>query len=164
MNHHRLSLSANITPDEAHTLDTILHAAGFANRTDYLTALLHTTIHGENTRTRTTPPPATAAWIAAVRDIAETHDAVLAATLAAFDDLAFPVIAMRGGKDALAALRQEIEAFVLDRCGVLPGAGDLELCMNIYQNIKRPDLIRPCTEQLAAEFRRSRNGDGGELI
>ena len=156
MKQNRLSLSANITQDEAHILDKILHAAGFDNRTDYLTALLHTTIHGETARIRTAPPPATTAWIAAVRDIAETHDAVLAATLEAFDDLAFPVIAMRGGKDALAALRQEIEASVLDRCGVLPGAGDLELWMNIYQNLKRPELIRHRTEQLAAEFRRSR--------
>ncbi|MDE2533588.1 MAG: hypothetical protein O0W99_05865 [Methanocorpusculum sp.] len=48
----RLSLKANITQDEAHILDKILHAAGFDNRTDYLTALLHTTIHGETARTR----------------------------------------------------------------------------------------------------------------
>ena len=158
MKHNRLSLSANIPPDEAHILDTILHAAGFDNRTDYLTALLHTTIHGEPAAPTETLPPATAAWITAVRDIAYTRDTVRTAILAALDDLAFPVIAMRGGTEALAALRQEIESFVLDRCGALPGAGDLELCMNIYQNMKRPELIRHRTEQLAEEYRRSRDG------
>jgi hypothetical protein len=152
----RLSCNLRFTEEEITILDKILHAAGFENRTDYLTALLHTTIHGETVRTAD-PPPATAAWIAAVRDIARTRDTVLTATLAAFDDIAFPVIAMRGGKEALAALRQEIESFVLDRCGVLPGAGDLELCMNIYQNIRRPELIRHRTDQLAAAFRRSRD-------
>ena len=77
----RLSLSANITQDEAHILDKILHAAGFDNRTGYLTALLQPP--STEKTPGPAPPPATAAWIAALRDIAETHDAVLAATLAA---------------------------------------------------------------------------------
>ena len=45
----RLSLKANITKTEADTLDKILKAAGFHNRTEYLTALIQQTIYADNT-------------------------------------------------------------------------------------------------------------------
>ncbi|MDE2524664.1 MAG: hypothetical protein O0X96_06005, partial [Methanocorpusculum sp.] len=58
----RFQFTANITSEEARQLDTILKAAGFENRTDYLTALIHTTIYGTDADTRT-PPAHVADWI-----------------------------------------------------------------------------------------------------
>ena len=69
----RLSLKANITKTEADTLDKILKAAGFHNRTEYLTALIQQTIYADNTIRPL--PPSTETWITTIRTAAQTQDA-----------------------------------------------------------------------------------------
>lgn len=151
----RLSLKANITKTEADTLDKILKSAGFHNRTEYLTALIQQTIYADNTIRPL--PPSTETWITTIRTAAQTQDTIRTTTIQALDQIAFPVIAMRGGKTALRLLRHEIEDYVLEHCGLLPEPDDLEYCMTIYQNTKRTELIRHRTEQLAAEHRQNNN-------
>ncbi|MDE2522051.1 MAG: hypothetical protein O0X93_02670, partial [Methanocorpusculum sp.] len=82
----RLTLTANITPEEARQLDIILKAAGFDNRTDYLTALIHTTLYSTDADTRT-PPAHVADWIGTVRTRAADHDRLLDAAFAVFDEI-----------------------------------------------------------------------------
>ena len=96
-------------------------------------------------------------WITTIRTAAQTQDTVRTTTIQALDQIAFPVIAMRGGKTALRLLRHEIEDYVLEHCGLLPEPDDLEYCMTIYQNTKRTELIRHRTEQLAAEHQKNNN-------
>ncbi|MDU9376448.1 hypothetical protein McpSp1_10660 [Methanocorpusculaceae archaeon Sp1] len=152
MQQKRLSINANITVEETKTLDKILHAAGFQTRTDYITALLQTTIYG-TAQALHKLPSAVDSWIHTVRDLAQTRDKILHAILDAYDEIALPVIAMRGGKTALELLRSEIEASVLEKCGVLPAPEDLDTCMKIYQNIRRPTLLQHRTAQLADQYR-----------
>ncbi|MCZ0859983.1 hypothetical protein O0S10_01910 [Methanocorpusculum sp. MG] len=156
----RLSLKANITQDEAHILDNILHAAGFDNRTDYLTALLHTTIHGTAARS---PPANVTDWIGTVRDRAVDHDRLLAAAFAVFDEIAFATIAMKGAGYVLAHIGSDLEAAIFERCGTLPAAEDLRTYLRIYQNVRRPKLIQYRTEQVAEEYRKllGVENDGG---
>ena len=161
----RLTLTANITPEEARQLDRILKAAGFPNRTDYLTALIHTTLYGEDADTRP-PPPHVAEWIGSVRTRAADHDRLLDAAFAVFDEIAFATIAMKGAGAVLAHIGSDLEAAIFERCGILPGAEDLKTYLRIYQNVRRPQLMQYRTEQVTEEYRRLRgleeSGDAGD--
>ncbi|MDU9375954.1 hypothetical protein McpSp1_05340 [Methanocorpusculaceae archaeon Sp1] len=151
----RIGINMKLIDEEIDILDKILHAAGFENRTDYVTALLQATIYGPYAAAQEIPDEA-GRWIKGIREIAKTRDATRQAILDAYDTLAFPVIAMRGGKTALKLLQSEIETAVLENCGVLPAPGDLDYCMKIYQNIRRPKLLQHRTRELAEEFKQTK--------
>ncbi|MDE2442798.1 MAG: hypothetical protein O0X49_00250 [Methanocorpusculum sp.] len=156
----RFQFTANITPEEARQLDTILKAAGFENRTDYLTALIHTTLYGRDADTRT-PPAHVADWIGTVRTRAADHDRLLDAAFAVFDEIAFATIAMKGAGYVLAHIGSDLEAAIFERCGTLPAAEDLRTYLRVYQNVRRPKLMQYRTEQVAEEYRRIRGEDDG---
>ncbi|MDE2523686.1 MAG: hypothetical protein O0X96_00970 [Methanocorpusculum sp.] len=151
----RTVFHASITSEEARLLDTILKAAGFENRTDYLTALIHTTIYGIDADTRT-PPAHVADWIDTVRTRAADHDRLLDAAFAVFDEIAFATIAMKGAGYVLAHIGSDLEAAIFERCGTLPAAEDLRTYLRVYQNVRRPKLMQYRTEQVAEEYRRIR--------
>ena len=148
----RFQFTAIITPDEARQLDSILQAAGFANRTDYLTALLHTTIYGSDADTKPLPERMFS-WIDTVRDRAADHDRLLAAAFAVFDEIAFATIAMKGTGSVLAHIGSDLEAAIFERCGIVPAVEDLRTYLRVYQNIRRPQLMQYRTAQVAEEYR-----------
>ena len=148
----RTVFHASITPEEARLLDRTLKAAGFENRTDYLTALIHTTLYGSDADTKPLPDRITA-WIDTVRDRAADHDRLLDAAFAVFDEIAFATIAMKGAGYVLAHIGSDLEAAIFERCGFLPAAEDLRTYLRIYQNIRRPKLMQYRTAQVAEEYR-----------
>ncbi|MDV0442854.1 hypothetical protein [Methanorbis rubei] len=155
----RIGLNLQLEEEDIAILDKILQATGFESRTDYVTALLQTTIYGPSAVGQEIPADAST-WIKEIREIAQTRDETRQAILDAYDAIAFPVIAMRGGKTALALLRGDIETTVLEKCGVLPAPEDLDFCMKIYQNIRRPKLLQHRTRELAETFRQAKNQGG----
>ena len=156
----RLTLTANITSEEARLLDRILKAAGFENRTDYLTALIHTTLYGMDADTR--PPPGNVTdWIGSVRDHAADHDRLLDAAFTVFDEIAFATIAMKGAGYVLAHIGSDLEAAIFERCGLLPAAEDLRTYLRVYQNVRRPQFMQYRTEQVTDEYHRLRGGEAG---
>ena len=148
----RTVFHAAITPEEARLLDKTLKAAGFENRTDYLTALIHTTLYGSCADTAPLPDRITT-WINTVRDHAADHDRLLTAAFAVFDEIAFATIAMKGTGHVLAHISRDLETAIYERCGMIPAAEDLRTYLRIYQNIRRPRLMQYRTEQIAEEYR-----------
>ena len=111
---------------------------GFQNRSAYYTAVTRITLYGWHAGSRTQDgelDPDSAAWIAYRKTVADAEDNLRQAYFDILTDLAFPVIATRGGQRAFHLLQQEIENAVADQTGIVPSYDQMQHWMQIYETI-----------------------------
>lgn len=148
----RIAINAHTNPEELKIFDAVLEACNFATRTDYITAVLKTTVYGTSD-TSPSLPPHLRSWIDGIRTATQNHDTLLQTAIAVFDELAFPIIAMRGCDIAARQISPELEEAIFTRCGMIPGPGDLRNYLSTYSLLRRPDLLQYRTRELSRTYR-----------
>ena len=127
-----------LTEKEYETLGDLIRKMGFASRSAYFTAVSRVTLYGHHTKT-TAPQgeldPDSAAWIAYRKTVADAEDNLRQEYFDVLTNLAFPVIATRGGQRAFHLLHQEIENAVADHAGIVPSYDQMQHWMQIYETI-----------------------------
>ena len=125
---------ANLTPAETEKLDEIADTLGYQSRTDLYTAAAHILLYGDaaefvrqnNRKTELT------------RRMKVFFDIV--------DELAFPVIALRGIAPVYTFLLDDIRRELFNRTDAVPSDETLKHWLKIYANINRTRLDEYCDE------------------
>ena len=125
---------ANLTPTETDKLDEIAETLGYQSRTDLYTAAAHILLYGDTAdfdrqNKRTT---------ALTRRMKVFFDIV--------DELAFPVIALRGIAPVYTFLLDDIRRELFNRTDAVPTDETLKHWLKIYANINRTRLDEYCDE------------------
>ena len=125
---------ANLTPIETEKLDEIADTLGYQSRTDLYTAAAHILLYGDTAdfdrqNKRTT---------ALTRRMKVFFDIV--------DELAFPVIALRGIAPVYTFLLDDIRRELFARTNFVPADETLKHWLKIYANINRTRLDEYCDE------------------
>ena len=143
----RYNTYLNITEAEAKNLDNLLHQIGFRSRTEYFTACAHVALYGRFSEEKRNPDPLTTSWITTLQTTHTKTTRMQEAFIEILHELAFPVIAARGGTVALNLLADDIRSAMLERCGEIPMPAEMEEWTKIFENIFRPELISHRTDQ-----------------
>ena len=155
----RHSAYLNITKEEADALDRKLHRNGFANRTEYFTACAHVTLYGRLIAGEKTLHPQVTTWIADVGTCGRTTEKLQQAFIELLHELAFPVIAARGGDAALTLLAEDLRAEMYERTGNVPTPAAMGDWMPVFENIYRPELLSFRAEQYRRSLPEASGGD-----
>lgn len=161
MNHQtpyqRRSLYAFINDEEFRNFDALVRKMQFASTSAYLTAVVRVTLYGWQTNYHAPEKdlaPETAAWIAWHKNRMGECDRLRQTYFDILSDLAFPVIASRGGQLAYHLLQAEIEAEMAERTGIIPSREQLKHWTQIYETIYaeqlgsyRADLVREAARE-----------------
>jgi len=147
-----------LTDEEYQTLGTLIRRMGFANRKAYITAVCRATLYGWQTKYQTPDTeldPETAAWIAWHKSRMTTEDQLRQTFFDILTDLAFPVIASRGGQLAFHLLQTDIETAMAERTGIVPTFACMKTWTQIYETIHaeplgrhRADLARETAQEM----------------
>ncbi len=144
----------NITPEEYETLDSIAKNLGFVSRTDLFTACAHLLIYGETIDGEPSPNPVTEKELKNLHGLNEKHLLQMRTFVQILDEIALPVIAMRGIGVAFANLGHDFKILILERCGMVPEDTDIRDWLKIYQNTRRVKIIEYRTKQFASIIKR----------
>ncbi|MDR0980439.1 MAG: hypothetical protein LBL85_01410 [Methanocalculaceae archaeon] len=173
MNHQNPSprkyLYALLSEEEYTNLCTIIRKMAFPSTSAYITAVCRTTLYGWQTKHQTPDPeldPKTAAWILWHKSRMTAEDELRQQFFNVLTDLAFPVIASRGGQLAFHLLQAEIETAMAERTGIVPTFACMKTWMQIYETIHaeplgrhRAGLAREATEEAEQLRRQEENCD-----
>ena len=125
---------ANLTPIETEKLDEIADTLGYQSRTDLYTAAAHILLYGD----------------AAEFVRQNNRKTVLTRRMKVFfdivDELAFPVIALRGIAPVYTFLLDDIRRELFNRTDAVPSDETLKHWLKIYANINRTRLDEYCDE------------------
>ena len=125
---------ANLTPIETEKLDEIADTLGYQSRTDLYTAAAHILLYGDAAEF--------------VRQNKRTT--ALTRRMKVFfnilDELAFPVIALRGIAPVYTFLLDDIRRELFNRTDAVPTDETLKHWLKIYANINRTRLDEYCDE------------------
>ena len=125
---------ANLTPIETEKLDEIADTLGYQSRTDLYTAAAHILLYGD----------------AAEFVRQNNRKTVLTRRMKVFfdivDELAFPVIALRGIAPVYTFLQDDIRRELFNRTDAVPTDETLKHWLKIYANINRTRLDEYCDE------------------
>ena len=124
----------NLTPIETEKLDEIADTLGYQSRTDLYTAAAHILLYGD----------------AAEFVRQNNRKTVLTRRMKVFfdivDELAFPVIALRGIAPVYTFLLDDIRRELFNRTDAVPTDETLKHWLKIYANINRTRLDEYCDE------------------
>ena len=125
---------ANLTPIETDKLDELADTLGYQSRTDLYTAAAHILLYGD----------------AAEFVRQNNRKTVLTRRMKVFfdivDELAFPVIALRGIAPVYTFLLDDIRRELFNRTDAVPTDETLKHWLKIYANINRTRLDEYCDE------------------
>ena len=125
---------ANLTPIETEKLDELAETLGYASRTHLYTAIAHILIYGD----------------AAELNRQNNRKTELTRRMSVFfnilDELAFPVIALRGIAPVYTFLLDDIRRELFNRTDAVPTDETLKHWLKIYANINRTRLDEYCDE------------------
>ena len=144
----------NITPEEYQTLDSIAENLGFISRTDLITACAHLLIYGKAADGEPSLDPVTEKELKNLHGLNQKHLLQMQTFMQILDEIALPVIAMRGTGVVLSSLGHDIKLLMLERCGMVPEDIDIRDWLKIYKNTRRSQIIEYRTKQFASIIKR----------
>ena len=136
-----------ITDEEGNTLDSIAENLGFVSRTDLFTACAHLLIYGEAADGEPSPDPVTEQELKNLHGLNEKYLLQMRTFVQILDEIALPVIAMRGIGIVISSLGHDIKLLMLERCGMVPEDTDIRDWLKIYKNTRRSRIIEYRTKQ-----------------
>lgn len=148
----RIATYLSITEQEAKQLDLKLKDTPFESRTDFITACARTFLYGTTDPGHKNPGPLMENWIHNIRTIARQQETIRQTYFDILKELAFPVIAMRGSKTAYHLLRKDLERTMLERCGSVPPAEQMQTLMKAFEETHMPEIIRHRSETLKEHY------------
>lgn len=148
----------NLSEAERKTLDALLHQIGFRSRTEYFTACAHVALYGRFAEEKRNPDPLTTRWITTLQTTHTETTRMQEAFIDILHELAFPVIAARGGQTALTLLADDIRTAMFERCDAVPTTAEMEEWTKIFENIFRPELISYRTDQYRTQLSETLGG------
>ena len=128
-NYSRKYARVNVTEKELAQIDTIAEQLGYTSRSELYTACIHILLYGEGNTL----------LLNHQRTQACTHE--MEAFFTVVDDVAFPVIAMRGIAPVYTFLLDDIRRELFERTQVVPSDETMKNWLKIYANIRRPELL-----------------------
>ena len=143
----RQTIYLNITNEEFKILDRIADELGFLSRTDLFTACAHLLIYGKIAHDEPVPDPVTGKELTDLHEISEKIRIQMQTFIQILDEIALPVIAMRGIGVVLNNLGHDIKILMLERCGMVPEDTDIRDWLKIYRNTHRSEIIEYRTKQ-----------------
>ena len=143
----RQTIYLNITNEEFKILDRIADELGFISRTDLFTTCAHLLIYGEVAKGEPVPDPVTGKELTDLHEISEKIRIQMQTFIQILDEIALPVIAMRGIGIVLNNLGHDIKILMLERCGMVPEDTEIHDWLKIYQNTHRSQIIEYRTKQ-----------------
>lgn len=123
---------ANLTPAETEKLDEIAETLGYQSRTELYTAAAHILLYGD------------AAELIRQNKRKTAVNRRMQIFFAVLDDIAFPVIAMRGIAPVYTFLLDDIRRELFNRTDAVPADETLKHWLKIYANINRVRLDEYC--------------------
>lgn len=136
-----------ITDEEGDILDSIAKNLGFQSRTDLFTACAHLLIYGETIDGEPSPDPVTEKELKNLHGLNEKYLLQMRTFVQILDEIALPVIAMRGTGVVISSLGHDIKLLMLERCGMVPEDTDIRDWLKIYKNTRRSRIIEYRTKQ-----------------
>ena len=92
-------------------------------------------------------------WLGDLSTEADLKKAIRSAYFRLLTEIALPAIAMKGSKTAYRLLKKDLERGMLDLCGIVPPARELEILTRIFEEIHMPDFIRHRTHTLTEQYK-----------
>ncbi len=136
-----------ITDEEGNILDSIAKNLGFLSRTDLFTACAHLLIYGEAADGEPSPDHVTGKELKNLHGLNEKYLLQMRTFVQILDEIALPVIAMRGTGVVISSLGHDIKLLMLERCGMVPEDTDIRDWLKIYKNTRRSRIIEYRTKQ-----------------
>ncbi|HJK77700.1 MAG TPA: hypothetical protein O0Y06_08825 [Methanocorpusculum sp.] len=135
----------NLTEEEYRAFGDFVRRAGFPTKSAYFTAVVRVSIYRCH-RDYHTPSekldPTTLAWIQHWKNSMTAEDELRQTYFDVLTELAFPVIASRGGQLAFHLLQTEIECEMADRTGTIPPYEQMKTWTQVYETIHAEELGR----------------------
>ena len=125
---------ANLTPIETEKLDELAETLGYASRTHLYTAIAHILLYGD------------AAEFVRQNNRKTELTRRMSVFFNILDELAFPVIALRGIAPVYTFLLDDIRRELFNRTDAVPTDETLKHWLKIYANINRTRLDEYCDE------------------
>ena len=119
----------NVTEKELAQIDEIADCLGYPNRTELYTACIHILLYGEGNT------------LLLNHQRTEACTDEMQAFFAVLDDIAFPIIAMRGIAPVYTFLLDDIRRELFTRTNTVPSDERMKDWLKIYANIRRPHLL-----------------------
>lgn len=129
----------NVTEKELAQIDEIAECLGYTNRTELYTACIHILLYGQGNT------------LLLNHQRTKECSSEMQTFFAVIDDIAFPVIAMRGIAPVYTFLLDDIRRELYNRSRFVPSDETMKNWLKIYANIRRPQLL-----EYEAEIRRHR--------
>jgi hypothetical protein len=129
----------NVTEKELAQIDEIAECLGYTNRTELYTACIHIILYGQGNT------------LLLNHQRTKECSSEMQTFFAVIDDIAFPVIAMRGIAPVYTFLLDDIRRELYNRSRFVPSDETMKNWLKIYANIRRPQLL-----EYEAEIRRQR--------
>ena len=129
----------NVTDKELAQIDEIAECLGYTNRTELYTACIHILLYGQGNT------------LLLNHQRTKECSSEMQTFFAVIDDIAFPVIAMRGIAPVYTFLLDDIRRELYNRSRFVPSDETMKNWLKIYANIRRPKLL-----DYEAEIRRQR--------
>jgi len=136
-----------INNEEGIILDRIAEELGFFSRTDLFTACAHILIYGQITEGEPSPDPVTVRELQKLHELNQKICLQMQTFTQILDEIALPVIAMRGIGVAFSSLGHDLKLLMLERCGMVPEDADIRDWLKIYKNTRRSEIIEYRTKQ-----------------
>jgi len=124
----------NVTEKELEQIDKIAENLGYPNRTELYTACIHILLYGEGNTLHLN------------HQRTKECSSEMQTFFAVIDDIAFPVIAMRGIAPVYTFLLDDIRRELYNRSQFVPSDETMKNWLKIYANIRRPQLLNYETE------------------
>ncbi|MBQ2772317.1 MAG: hypothetical protein IJE95_06360 [Methanocorpusculum sp.] len=124
----------NVTEKELEQIDKIAENLGYPNRTELYTACIHILLYGEGNT------------LLLNHQRTKECSSEMQTFFAVIDDIAFPVIAMRGIAPVYTFLLDDIRRELYNRSQFVPSDETMKNWLKIYANIRRPQLLNYETE------------------
>ena len=124
----------NVTEKELEQIDKIAENLGYPNRTELYTACIHILLYGEGNT------------LLLNHQRTKECSSEMQTFFAVIDDIAFPVIAMRGIAPVYTFLLDDIRRELFNRTDTVPTDETLKHWLKIYTNINRTRLDEYCDE------------------
>lgn len=129
----------NVTEKELAQIDEIAECLGYTNRTELYTACIHILLYGQGNT------------LLLNHQRTKECSSEMQTFFAVIDDIAFPVIAMRGIAPVYTFLLDDIRRELYNRSRFVPSDETMKNWLKIYANIRRPQLL-----EYEAEIHRQR--------
>ena len=120
----------NVTEKELEQIDIIADSLGYPNRTELYTACIHILLYGEGNT------------LLLNHNRTEECTGQMQTFFAILDDIAFPIIAMRGIAPVYTFMLDDIRRELFLRTNTVPSDDRMKNWLKIYANIRRPKLLK----------------------